>query len=106
MINPVALGDTVFFLGLLVHEPADLAGFLVLLIQIHGLSVFIFHDFRIVSCHSDDNFFVLLPISKSVRRLFDVYLFFMAEHLDVLATDYKIRFNHVRITIVIVEETE
>jgi len=59
-----------------------------------------------VSCQSDDDFFVFLPISKSVRRLFDIYLFFMSEHLDVLATDYEIRFDHVRITIVIVEETE
>ena len=108
MVYPIPLWDVVFFLGLLEHHTADLRCFLVLFVQIHCFRIFIFHQFRIVSSHGYDYFFVFLPITKSkfVGGVVYIYLFFVSENFNILATYNKVWLYHIRVTDIVVKQSK
>ena len=108
MVDPIPLLDIVFLLGLLEHHSAYLRCFLVLFVQVHCFCIFVFHQFRIVSSHGDNYFFVFLPITKSkpVGGVIYIYLFFVTENFYILATYNKVRLNHIRVTDIVVKQSK
>lgn len=106
VVDPEALTQSLLFFELLMHDSADLAGLLVLLVQVHCFGVYFLVDIAVLSCQTHNNFLLLAwrPTERLLVVGVNIDCLLMPEQLRIL-TKFEVTVNH-EVLGVVVKKTE
>lgn len=106
VVQPVAFLGWICFERLLVRDSEDLACFLILFVEIHGVWILNLVDVGILGGNLNNDLFLLG--ARPAIGILDLDVLLVPQHLGVAARDEQLSLDHLalRIHVVVVEQTE